>query len=94
MANDQQEYVWTFPCSLPIKIMGPCSDHLLPLTIQIIQNHVPAFIPENINSVPSKTGKYISLTVTVEFHNKQQIDALYAELAHYQQNTDHISFVI
>lgn len=92
--NDKQEYVWTFPCSLPIKIMGPKSDTLLPLAIQIVQNHVPEFLPSDISATPSRTEKYISLTLTVEFNNKQQIDALFAELTHYQQNTDHISFVI
>jgi len=94
MTDKQEEYTWTFPCTLPIKVMGPAKDSLLPLTHEIIQNHMPRFNPSDIKTTPSKTGKYISITVSVEFHNKPQIEALFAELTHYQQNTDHISFVI
>jgi len=95
MGDDQQkEYVWIFPCTLPIKVMGPAKESLMPLTTQIIQNHVPNFVASDMRTIPSKTGKYISITVSIEFHSKQQIDSLYAEFTHYQQNTDHISFVI
>lgn len=94
MDKQSTHYEWTFPCSLPIKVMGPAKDTLEPLMIQIIQKHIPDFQCDEVRSALSKTGKYISLTVTVEFENKQQIDALFAELAHHQQNGDDISFVI
>ena len=90
--NDQFE--WEFPCSLPIKIMGPAKDTLKPLAIQIIQNHAPDFCGTKITATESKTGKYISLTATVELHSKPQLDALFEELGHHQQNGDDISFVI
>ncbi len=86
--------VWDFPCTLPIKIMGPAKDTLIPLATKIIQNHVDNFSPEGIRQTNSRTGKYLSLTAQVQFQNKEQVDNLFAELAHYQQNTDDISFVI
>jgi putative lipoic acid-binding regulatory protein len=92
--QDQEGYVWEFPCSLPIKIMGPAKDTLEPLTKKIIQTHVPDFVASDIRTTSSKTGKYISITVSVIFINKQQIDDLFAELAYHQQNGDDISFVI
>lgn len=94
MTLKDQNDVWDFPCTLPIKIMGPAKDTLQPLAIKIIQNHVSDFDSKTITSTPSKTGKYISLTAQVVLQDKAQIDALFAELAHYQQNTDDISFVI
>lgn len=94
--NDKKspEDIWQFPCTHPIKIMGPAKDSLLPLSISIIQKHVPEFQEGEIRSTLSKTGKYLSLTIDVEFHSKAQIDSLFAELAHHQQNGDDISFVI
>ncbi len=93
--NDlENENVWQFPCILPIKIMGPARKSLLPLSIEIIQKHIPGFLGENIRSTESRTGKYLSLTIHVEFENKAQVDALFAELAHHQQHGDDISFVI
>ena len=93
-ADKTTGYVWTFPCTLPIKVMGPARDSLKPLTKKIITKHVPEFTGNNIRSSPSKTGKYISLTADVVFQNKQQVDDLFAELSHHQQNGDDISFVI
>ena len=93
--NDlENENVWQFPCVLPIKIMGPARESLLPLSIEIIQKHIPDFQGKNIRKTHSKTGKYLSLTVNVEFKNKAQVDSLFAELAYHQQNGDDISFVI
>ena len=85
---------WQFPCDLPIKIMGPASDTLKPLAIKIIKNHVADFDEKRIREIASKTGKYTSITANVVVKNKAQVDSLFAELAHYQQNTDDISFVI
>ncbi len=92
--NQTTDYQWQFPCCLPIKIMGPARATLKPLTLKIIQQHVPDYTGADLCEVSSKTGKYISLTATVEFHNKAQIDALFAELAHHQQHGDDIRFVI
>lgn len=92
--NKTTDYQWTFPCSLPIKIMGPARATLKPLALSIIQQHVPDYSGSNLCETCSKTGKYISLTATIEFQNKTQIDALFAELAHHQQLGDDILFVI
>lgn len=94
MKEMKNEDLWQFPCTHPIKIMGPARESLLPLSIEIIQRHIPDFRAENVRSAHSKTGKYLSLTLHVEFQNKAQIDALFEELAHHQQNGDDISFVI
>jgi putative lipoic acid-binding regulatory protein len=94
MSSHNKHEVWQFPCTLPIKIMGPAKDSLKPLAIKIIQNHVADFSEKKMTSTSSRTGKYTSLTAQVEFQNKQQVDELFAELAHHQQNGDDISFVI
>jgi len=74
--------------------MGPARDTLEPLATKIIQSHVPSYNGKGCKSTLSKTGKYLSITASVVFDNKPQVDALFAELSHYQQNTDDISFVI
>lgn len=94
MNNEPPQDPWNFPCDLPIKIMGPAKKTLKPLAIKIIKNHVPDFDETRIRETASKTGKYISITANVMMTSKPQVDALFAELSHYQQNTDDISFVI
>jgi uncharacterized protein len=86
--------IWNFPCEMPIKVMGPSRDSLRPLVIEIFSRHVSLNAETRISETPSRTGKYISITVTIVIENKQQIENLFAELAHHQQHGDDISFVI
>jgi hypothetical protein len=42
--------------------------------------HAPDFMPGTIETRPSREGKYVSLTATVNAHSREQLDALYREL--------------
>jgi len=86
--------IWNFPCEMPIKVMGPRRDSLRPLVIDIFSKHVLLTDETPISETASRTGKYISITITIVIENKQQIENLFSELAHHQQHGDDISFVI
>jgi uncharacterized protein len=69
-----------FPCEFPIKAMGLACDELEIAVIEIINRHVENLSEGSLKIKPSKTGKYISITVTVTAHSKDQLDAIYMDL--------------
>ena len=77
-----------FPTAFPIKIMGRREGGFTKDVIGILRRHAPDFMPGTIETRPSRAGKYISLTATVNATSSEQLDALYRELC------DHPSVVM
>ena len=77
-----------FPTAFPIKIMGRRESGFTSAVIEIVQRHAPDFMPGTLESRPSRKGKYVSLTATVNATSREQLDALYQELC------DHPSVVM
>ena len=69
-----------FPTAYPIKIMGRREGGFATAVIEIVLRHAPDFQPASIETRPSREGKYISLTATVNATSREQLDALYQEL--------------
>jgi putative lipoic acid-binding regulatory protein len=69
-----------FPAAFPIKIMGRREGGFTTAVIEIVRRHAPDFVPGTIETRPSREGKYISLTATVNATSQEQLDALYREL--------------
>ncbi|MEO8143808.1 MAG: DUF493 domain-containing protein [Betaproteobacteria bacterium] len=69
-----------FPLAFPIKIMGRREGGFTKAVIEIVLRHAPDFAPGTLESRPSREGKYISLTATVNATSQVQLDALYREL--------------
>ena len=78
--SDPQETLFSFPCSFPIKAMGPADRGLESAVIEIVRRHAPGFDATAISVRPSRGGKWISVTVNIEAHGKPQLDAIYQEL--------------
>lgn len=76
----EQDSLIEFPCDFPIKIMGDTRDDFTAKIVQVIQQHLPDFQPNNIEMRASSGGKYISITATVYVTNKLQLDAIYMSL--------------
>ncbi len=77
-----------FPTAFPIKIMGRRDSGFAKAVIEIVQRHAPDFMPGTLEMRPSREGKYVSLTATVNATSREQLDALYQELC------DHPSVVM
>ena len=71
----------TFPCAVPMKIMGRREDGFAQLVSDIVLRHAPDFDPATIEMRSSKQGRYLSLTVTIQAKSREQLDALYSELS-------------
>ena len=72
--------LFQFPCEFPLKVMGRRTDDFRSLVLGIVQKHVGAVDPANIEERPSKDGNYLSLTCTFKAQSREQLDALYREL--------------
>jgi hypothetical protein len=80
--------VLAFPTAFPIKIMGRRESGFTTAVIDIVRRHAPDFQPGTLETRPSREGKYVSLTATVNATSREQLDALYRELC------DHPSVVL
>ena len=69
-----------FPTAFPIKIVGRRESGFAKEVIEIVLRHAPDFVPGTIETRPSREGKYLSLTITVNATSREQLDALYQEL--------------
>jgi len=74
------EQIWEFPKSHDIKILGLAQYPLVDVVIEVIKQHAPDFDPTTIRTKPSSSGKYLSVTATVHFTSKEQLEALYLAL--------------
>jgi len=69
-----------FPTAFPIKVMGRREGGFAQSVLEIVLRHAPDFAPATMEMRPSRQGKYLSLTVTVNATSREQLDALYQEL--------------
>jgi len=80
-----QETVLEFPCKFPIKAMGINSDSFENEIVMIVRKHAPHFGEAAVKSTASKTGKYLSVTVTITAESKTQLDEVYREINSHTQ---------
>ena len=76
-----QDTLLEFPCAFPLKIMGFADGPLAQTVLDIVHRHAPDFDGATMEMRASSTGKYISLTCTINATSKPQLDTLYRELS-------------
>jgi putative lipoic acid-binding regulatory protein len=75
-----EETLLEFPCAFPIKIMGETREGFADAILEVVLRHAPDFDGATMEMRPSRNGKYISLTCTINATSKQQLDELYREI--------------
>jgi putative lipoic acid-binding regulatory protein len=78
-----EETLLEFPCDFPIKLMGKNTDEFAALAKSLVEQHAGTVDDNAIKSSVSKNNRFVSLTITITAHNKQQLDSIY------QDATDH-----
>jgi len=78
--GEVRESALTYPCEFPIKVMGRREAGFAQSVMEIVLKHAPDFEPATMEMRPSRQGRYLSLTVTVQARSREQLDALYREL--------------
>lgn len=76
-----REDLWTFPCDHALKAMGLAHHPLIEIITGIVRIEVPDFVPADAKTLPSRTGKYHSITVTVRIERREQLENIYRALA-------------
>ncbi len=71
---------FAFPCSYAIKAMGVAEPGFDALVIDIIRQHCPEVHAGSVTTRPSRTGRYLAVTVVIEARSRAQLDAIYADL--------------
>lgn len=83
MSDDNQRDDGTllkFPCDFPIKVMGRESKDFEADVRAIFERHLGRLDPAQVNTRPSSSGNFLSVTVTFRAESQEQLDALYRDL--------------
>ena len=82
MTGIQNEELWQFPIAqYPLKVMGESRYPMAQLVADILGRHVPGFDPATLEMVASSKGTWVSVRAVFPATSKEQINAIYAELA-------------
>ncbi|MEJ2529313.1 MAG: DUF493 domain-containing protein [Gammaproteobacteria bacterium] len=79
----EQDTLFEFPCEFAIKAMGLATPEFDALVVEIVRRHAPDLGEGAVATRPSKNGKFLSVTVTINATSREQLDAIYQAL------TDH-----
>ena len=80
MSQAQPESALQFPCEFPVKAFGIGSDGFERRVADLVRRHVPELADSAVASRPSKGGKYLAVTLTIQAESQAQLDAVYREL--------------
>jgi putative lipoic acid-binding regulatory protein len=70
-----------YPSRFPIKVMGANADGFVHEVVSLARRFDPGFDAATVELRPSKGGKYLGVTVTVNATSREQLDALYRALS-------------
>ena len=82
---EQSETLLEFPCKFPIKAMGRDVEGFRELVESIVFEHAEAYPGAPVTTNTSETGKFVSVTVTIEAVSKDQLDRIYLALTGNEQ---------
>ncbi|HEX6928671.1 MAG TPA: DUF493 domain-containing protein [Gammaproteobacteria bacterium] len=72
-----------FPCEFPVKVMGRDAKDFETQVLAIFERHLGDLGNAKVNTRPSSSGNFLSVTVVFRAESQDQLDALYRDL------TDH-----
>jgi len=79
-----EDQLMHFPCEFALKVMGENQDSYEDYVLSVCQQHVAGVSKKDVHTRPSRTGKYIAVTVNLVVQSRQQLDDLYIELNAYK----------
>lgn len=69
-----------FPCRFPIKVMGKESSGLKDIAVALVGEHMANTDDLDIQTRPSRNGRFVAVTITVTAESQAQLDAIYGSL--------------
>ena len=80
-AFDRIAALLEFPADFPLKVMGRRVDDFAQQIVDVARRHVPELDAAAVELRPSSQGNWISLTLPLRVDSREQLEALYRELA-------------
>ena len=78
--SQQDHSLLKFPCEFPIKAMGYANDDFQDQVLNIVKKHAPDVDASTFSARPSKDGKYLAVTITIQAQSQSQLDNIYLDL--------------
>lgn len=69
-----------FPCRYPVKVMGENRDDFAAMVLAIGQRHAPELAADAVSERPSRSGRWLAVTLVIEARSEDQLRALHADL--------------
>jgi putative lipoic acid-binding regulatory protein len=69
-----------YPCVFPIKVMGLQVPGFTQAMVETIRAFDPGFDAQTVEMRPSKTGRYLGLTLSFTATSREQLDEVYRTL--------------
>lgn len=85
MSESSEETALTFPCQFPVKLMGHNKPEFRPLAIRLIEQHTGKVAADTVKESQSRNGNFLSITVTIDAKNQQQLDDIYRTLSNHKE---------
>lgn len=76
----EDESLLEFPCEFPIKAMGRGIVGFEHTVLELVQKHAPEADESAMKVAPSRTNKYVSVTITITAQSRRQLDRIYMDL--------------
>lgn len=77
----EQATLLEFPCPFSVKSLSKNSPEIATRIVDLVCQHVPNLNFSAVKTRPSRTGKYIAVTIVIEATSKTQLDAIYQDLS-------------
>lgn len=79
--SDDEKSLLEFPCEFPIKMMGRDNSGFHAAARGIVELHAGPVANDAIRTSPSRNGRFVSITITINAASQQQLDGIYMDLS-------------
>lgn len=69
-----------FPCLYPIKVVGDATEDFQAFVLDVLERHAGSILDEHIELNPSRTGRFVSVRVSITATGPEQLQAIFEEL--------------
>ncbi len=80
----ESESLLAFPCSFPIKIMGRDEESFRHTAVLLVEQHAGKLADDAITTSASSKGNFLSITITIQAQNQEQLDNIYNDLSNHE----------
>jgi len=88
MSDDAQ--LLEFPCTITLKVIGNDEDGFSDWVVATVAQHAAGIAEGSVTTRPSRSGRYLSVSVTMSADSRGQLEAVYRVLS----ADDRVSFVL